>query len=396
MKKSVSIIGGGPAALLCAAFLDTEKFEVTIYEKQKSLARKFLVAGKGGFNLSHSEAIAQMIERYTPKSFLKEALLAFDNTDLRNWLAFIGIPTFVGSSKRVYPEKGIKPIEVLNAIIDVLKKKGVKFQFEYTWTGWENTSLVFNSQQKVNSEISIFALGGKSWKKTGSDGTWDVKFQAQGISVLPFQVSNCTFGIQWDSSFIQKHQGCPLKNIAISCLGNTQKGEVVLTQFGIEGNAIYALSPQIREQLNADGKADVSIDFKPTVSIETLNTKFENSSFKKTSETLKNDLNMNGVQVALVKQYVSKEDFMNPSLLMEHIKNLKIQLVSSAQIDEAISTVGGLDLKAIGSNFQLKNRKDTYCIGEMLDWDAPTGGYLLQACFSMGVAVAKRLNNLKI
>ena len=392
MKKSVSIIGGGPAALLCAAFLDSEKFEVTIYEKQKTLARKFLVAGKGGFNLSHSEAIAQMIERYTPKSFLKEALLAFDNTDLRNWLASIGIPTFIGSSKRVYPEKGIKPIEVLNSILEVLKKKGVKFQFEQTWTGWENTSLVFNSQERVNSEISIFALGGNSWKKTGSDGTWHVKFQEQGISVLPFQVSNCAFGVQWDSSFIQKHQGSPLKNIAISCLGSTQKGEVVLTQFGIEGNAIYALSPQIREQLNTDGKADVFIDLKPTVSVKTLNTKFENSSFKKTSEILKNDLNMNAVQLALVKQYVSKEDFMNPSLLMVQIKNLKIELFSSSPIDEAISTVGGLDLNAVDSNFQLKNRKDTYCIGEMLDWDAPTGGYLLQACFSMGVALARSLN----
>ena len=392
MKKSVSIIGGGPAALLCAAFLDSEKFEVTIYEKQKSLARKFLVAGKGGFNLSHSEAIAQIIERYTPKQFLKESLLAFDNTDLRNWLASIGIPTFIGSSKRVYPEKGIKPIEVLNSILEVLKKKGVKFQFEQTWTGWENTSLVFNAQQKVNSEISIFALGGKSWKKTGSDGTWDVKFQEQGISVLPFQVSNCAFGVQWDSSFIQKHQGSPLKNIAISCLGSTQKGEVVLTQFGIEGNAIYALSPQIREQLNTNGKADVFIDLKPTVSVKTLNTKFENSSFKKTSEILKNDLNMNAVQLALVKQYVSKEDFMNPSLLMLQIKNLKIELFSSSPIDEAISTVGGLDLNAVDSNFQLKNRKDTYCIGEMLDWDAPTGGYLLQACFSMGVALARSLN----
>jgi len=392
MKKSVSIIGGGPAALLCAAFLDTEKFEVTIYEKQKSLARKFLVAGKGGFNLSHSEAIAQMIERYTPKSFLKEALLAFDNTDLRNWLAFIGIPTFVGSSKRVYPEKGIKPIEVLNAIIDVLKKKGVKFQFEYTWTGWENTSLVFNSQQKVNSEISIFALGGKSWKKTGSDGSWMETFQSQGISVQSFQVSNCAYGVNWNHDFIQKHQGCPLKNIAISCMGKSQKGEVVLTQFGIEGNAIYALSPRLREQLNTTEKADIFIDLKPAVSVEVLKTKFENSPLKKTSDILKKDLNMNAVQISLVKQYVSKEVFMNPSLLMEQIKNLKIEICSVAPIDDAISTVGGLDLNSVDENFQLKNLPNNYCIGEMLDWDAPTGGYLLQACFSMGVSVARSLN----
>ena len=172
-----------------------------------------------------------------------------------------------------------------------------------------------------------------------------------------------------------------------------QKGEVVLTRFGLEGNAVYALSPQIRDLFNKSNKAFVFIDLKPRVSASALLGKFQNSLCKKTTDILKKDLNMSSVQVALVKYYVSKEVFMNPMLLIEQIKNLKIGLTSCAPIQEGISTVGGIALDALDSNFQLKNRKDTYCIGEMLDWDAPTGGYLLQACFSMGVALARSLNN---
>jgi len=393
MKKSIAIIGGGPAALLCASFLDTEKFDITLYEKNKTLARKFLVAGKGGFNLSHSEPIVQMIERYTPSYFLKDALLEFDNSDLRDWLETIGILTFIGSSKRIYPEQGIKPIEVLNSILKVLKKKNVKFQFEHIWTGWdENNYLLFNSDLKVQADYTIFSMGGSSWKKTGSDGIWMNLFQAKGMEVLPFEVSNCAFGVDWKEELILKHEGSPLKNITISCADKSQKGEVVLTRFGIEGNAIYALSPQIRQALKTNKKASIFIDFKPTVSLADLKSKFKKSIFKKTSEILKKDLNLSTVQIALLKSYVSKEIFLNPSSLMDQIKHLRIEITSSAQLDEGISTVGGIDLNAVDENFQLKNIPKNYCIGEMLDWDAPTGGYLLQACFSMGVYVARHLN----
>jgi uncharacterized flavoprotein (TIGR03862 family) len=393
MKKSIAIIGGGPAALLCASFLDAEKFDITLYEKNKTLARKFLVAGKGGFNLSHSEPIVQMIERYTPSYFLKDTLLEFDNSDLRDWLETIGIPTFIGSSKRIYPEQGIKPIEVLNSILKVLKKKNVKFQFEHTWTGWdENNYLLFNSDLKVQADHTIFSMGGSSWKKTGSDGIWMNLFQAKGMEVLPFEVSNCAFGVDWKEELILKHEGSPLKNITISCADKSQKGEVVLTRFALEGNAIYALSPQIRQALKTNKKASIFIDFKPTVSLADLKSKFKKSIFKKTSEILKKDLNLSTVQIALLKSYVSKEIFLNPSSLMDQIKHLRIEITSFAQLDEGISTVGGIDLNAVDENFQLKNIPNNYCIGEMLDWDAPTGGYLLQACFSMGVYVARHLN----
>lgn len=393
MKKSVSIVGGGSAALLVAAFLDCKKFKVTIYEKNKTLGRKFLVAGSGGFNLTHSEPINELIERYTPNEFLKKALLNFDNQDLRDWLNSIGIPTYIGSSKRVYPEKGIKPIAVLDAILNELNKKGVDICCEQQWKGWNNNNeLVFNTDTIVKSDITIFALGGGSWKVTGSDGGWLESFKKQGIAVLPFQPSNCGYAVIWPDQFISKHEGSPLKNISISCSNNTQKGEVVLTRFGLEGNAIYVLSPQIRKELQVNQKATVFLDLKPTLNLVEILKKLKQLPIKSITETLRVRLKLSVAQLSLLKSIVSKEDFLNQDLLAANIKKLSIILTGIAPIDEAISTVGGVSLVAIDHHFQLKSLPLHYCIGEMLDYDAPTGGYLLQSCFSMGVFVAKELN----
>lgn len=395
MKKSVSIIGGGPAALLLAAFLDNQKFNVTIYEKNKTLGRKFLVAGKGGFNLTHSEPIAQLIARYTPADFLQEALLDFDNYDFQKWIDLTGIPTYIGSSKRVYPENGIKPIAVLNAILDVLHKRGVAISYQHTWTGWNNNNnLVFNAATEVKSDYTIFALGGGSWKITGSDGTWLNLFKTQGIDVIPFKASNCAYSVQWDNDFINRYEGSPLKNIAITCRDKRQKGEVVLTGLGLEGNAIYAVSPQIREELNNKGKATVFLDLKPTLSYEVLHQKIKNSNLKKTSEILQKELKLSSAQIGLLKTYVSKETYLNPEQLTQNIKKFSIEITGSALLDEAISTTGGVKLNALDENFQLKMMKHHYCIGEMIDLDAPTGGYLLQSCFSMGVFLARHLNTI--
>ena len=395
MKKSVSIIGGGPAALILAALLDCEKFKVTVYEKNKTLGRKFLVAGKGGFNLTHSEPIAELIARYTPPHFLKKALLDFDNDDFRKWIGTIGIPTYIGSSKRVYPERGIKPITVLNAILDVLEKQGVAIQYQHTWTGWtSNDDLVFNATTEIKSDYTIFALGGGSWKITGSDGTWLDLFEQQDIAIVPFQSSNCAYRVDWPEDFISEHEGSPLKNIAISCLNKKQKGEVVITRFGLEGNAIYALSPQIREELESQQKATIVLDMKPTVSYEDLLQKIKKSTFKKTSETLQKEIKLSPAQIGLLKKYLSKETYLNPALLAQNIKKLSIEITGSGLLNDAISTTGGIQLNAVDENFQLKDKKSNYCIGEMLDWDAPTGGYLLQACFSMGMHLARHLNSL--
>lgn len=395
MKKSVSIIGGGPAALILAALLDCEKFKVTVYEKNKTLGRKFLVAGKGGFNLTHSEPIAELIARYTPSYFLEKALLDFDNTDFREWMDTIGIPTYIGSSKRVYPESGIKPITVLNAILDVLNKQGVAIQYQHTWTGWTSeNSIIFNTNTTIKSDYIIFAMGGGSWKVTGSDGGWLDLFERENIPIVPFQSSNCAYRINWPKDFILEHEGSPLKNIAISCLNKRQKGEAVITRFGLEGNAIYALSPQIREELELQKQATVSLDMKPTLRFDDLLDKIKKSTFKKTSETLHKEVKLSPAQIGLLKKYLSKETYLNPELLAQNIKKLSLKITGTALLNDAISTTGGIQLIAVDENFQLKNKNRTYCIGEMLDWDAPTGGYLLQACFSMGMHLARHLNSL--
>lgn len=391
MKKSVAIIGGGPAALLFAAFVDTNKFDVTIYEKNKTLGRKFLVAGKGGFNLSHGEEMTSFIERYTPSLFLKEALKNFTNDDLRNWFNSIGIPTFIGSSNRIYPEKGIKPIEVLEAITSVLKKKGIQFKFGHEWKGWsENNALLFNDKTSVQPDITIFALGGGSWKVTGSGGSWLSVFKEKGIKTKEFSPANCAYKVEWATDFIHQYEGQPIKNSTISCSYKTQKGEFVLTQFGIEGNAIYGLTPQVQAEITKNGIAEIKIDLKPQFSVEKV---LKNLLFsQKMTKNLQNELKLSKTQIGLLKSIVSKEDFLIPEKLAYLIKHLPITLTQAAPIDEAISTTGGIDLSAVDNLFQLKSLPNTYCIGEMLDWNAPTGGYLLQGCFSMGVFSGLRLH----
>ena len=392
MKKSVAIIGGGPSALFLAAFLDSSRFEVTIYEKNKSLGRKFLVAGKGGFNLTHSEEMEAFVERYTPSLFLRQALLDFDNKQLQEWLEEIGIPTFVGSSKRVYPVKGIKPIEVLNKIIAVLKGKAVRFEMEQNWTGWNDQGeLTFESGLAVKMDYHVFALGGGSWKVTGSDGAWLDVFAAKGISTQAFQAANCAYQIHWPEEFIKKQEGRPLKNIALICGDRIQKGEVVITKFGLEGNAIYALSPQIQRQLNEEKSAALFLDLKPVFTEQDILNRLHTTKGKNISDKLRKVLRLSNSQVGLLKSHLTKDEYLDIHQLVPKIKSLALKVTSSAPIDEAISTTGGIALSALDSNFELKKMKGSFCIGEMVDWNAPTGGYLLQACFSMGVLVARDL-----
>ncbi len=392
MKKTVSIIGGGPTAFLLAAYLDTSKYSVTIYEKNKTAGRKFLVAGKGGFNLTHSESITQLIERYTPSDFLEQALTTFSNVDFSAWLDEIGIPTYVGSSKRVFPKEGIKPIEVLQAILKTLQEKGVTVQYEHTFTGWDNKGNPIINKKSIEADYTVFALGGGSWKVTGSDGNWLDAFAKQGVKTNPFQASNCAFQIDWKPDFISHNEGMPLKNIAISCDGKFQKGEAVITAFGLEGNAIYGLSPQIRAQLASQKKAIIHIDFKPMLSQETVLARIE-ASRKNTTQILKKELKLSTPQIELLKAYLSKDDYLNPVSLAKNIKCFPAEILNTGAIDEAISTIGGIALEAVSEYFEIKKMPNQYCIGEMLGWDAPTGGYLLQGCASTGVHLAHYLND---
>lgn len=394
MKKKVAIIGGGTASLFTAAFLDTNKFDVTIFEKKPALGRKFLVAGDGGFNLTHSEALPDFKQRYTPTSFLEKALSVFNNNDLRAWLNELEIPTFVGTSGRVFPEKGIKPIQVLKAIENHLISNNIEFKFNQEFTGWNSKNQIeLNKAAFVEADYVIFGLGGSSWKSTGSNGSWLEIFNQKAIPTLPFKASNCAYQIDWNQDFISKNEGTPLKNISISINGKTQKGEAVITKFGIEGNSIYALSPQVQSQLNKQNESIVYIDFKPSLTAEVISQKITNSNLN-ISKTLKEVLKLPKALLHLMKAQLTKEEYNSANILAQHIKAYPLTLKGSAPIEEAISTTGGIDLNAVKENFELKTLKNQFCIGEMMDWNAPTGGYLIQGCASSGVYLAKYLNAL--
>lgn len=393
MKQSIAIVGGGAAAMSCAAFLDSDRYEITIYEKNKSLGRKFLVAGKGGFNLTHAESVDDMILRYSPMGCLDEALRSFDNDRLRTWLGDIGIPTFVGSSNRVYPERGIKPIAVLNAITDHLDKRGVNIMYDQDWNGWvDDRQLKFVGDQSVYADIVIFALGGGSWKVTGSDGKWFEIFAHSDHLVEPFAPANCAVLIDWPQSIIDHHEGKPIKNVAVSCGGKTLLGDMIISKEGIEGSPIYGLSEELSAELEDPEYASIFLDLKPDLSLDDITERLSASDSRMTGRLTKK-LNLNRLSIALLKAYTDQNTFMDASKTAAAIKRLPISITRLEELDKAISTRGGLSIDAVDSNFKLRNTASTYAIGEMLAWNAPTGGYLLQACFSMGYHLAVHLNH---
>ncbi|HAV26177.1 MAG TPA: aminoacetone oxidase family FAD-binding enzyme, partial [Bacteroidetes bacterium] len=248
--KKVSIIGGGPAALMLAAQLDTEKYQVTLYDKKKSVGRKFLVAGEGGLNLTFNSDLEELITQYFPSEFMGPIIRQFTNEDVIQWLSNLEVSTFIGSSNRVFPMEGLKPIDVLNKLVAHIKSKNVKFALGTQWTGWNTDGhLCFEDSEDIESDITIFALGGASWKVTGSDGSWSGAFMERGINILPFRAANCAFHIDWDKNFIHTHAGKPLKNIALKYKKQSSKGELVVSEFGLEGNALYALSRSLQDEL---------------------------------------------------------------------------------------------------------------------------------------------------
>lgn len=394
--KNLTIIGGGPAALMLAAQIDTEKYQVTLCEKKKTVGRKFLVAGEGGLNLTYNSSLKSLINQYAPSEFMAPIIRQFTNEDLINWLNVIGVPTFIGSSNRVFPEPKLKPIEVLKKIVENISTKDIKFQTDTKWLGWdENGHLSFENFDENEPDIVIFALGGASWKVTGSDGAWRKTFEARGVNVLPFRAANCAFEVDWKRDFITTHAGKPLKNIAVRYNGHFAKGELVVSKFGLEGNAIYAVSQKIQESLLTEKNVVVYLDLKPTMTVVQILAKYKNSKRSKVTAILKEDLNLDRTAIGVLKQFSDKNTFSNPDLLAATIKSVPVILQSAGELDEAISSLGGIDLAEVDAHFQLKKIPNTYAIGEMLDWYAPTGGYLLQGCFSMGFVLAKYLNGLE-
>lgn len=394
--KKVTIIGGGPAALMLASELDTRTYQVTLCERKKGVGRKFLVAGEGGLNLTFDAPVEELISQYVPSDFMAPVLRQFSNDDLMGWLNEHGIPTFTGSSNRVFPDLELKPIEVLNKIVAHIATKNIDVRLDTEWTGWDaDGRLTFTTKDVHEADIVVFALGGASWKVTGSDGKWSDAFEKRGIRVQPFRAANCAFGVEWNPNFLNTHQGKPLKNIALSYKDHVAKGELVISKFGLEGNALYALSQQIQETLRTEESTTVFLDLKPTMTLEQVQDKIKRSSVTKMTDLLKKDLNLDSTSIGLLKQFSDKATFLDPDLLATTIKAVPIRIQAADEIDKAISTLGGIDLNEIDPNFELKQLPNTFVLGEMLDWYAPTGGYLLQGCFSMGFVLAKYLNNLE-
>lgn len=381
---------------MLAAEINTKKYRVTLYEKKKAVGRKFLVAGEGGLNLTYNSALEEFIAQYFPSEFMDSIIRGFTNKNLVDWLKDLGIVTFIGSSNRVFPDPELKPVDVLNRITKYILSKNVSFQFNSNWLGWSKEgSLRFEDQADVSADIVVFALGGASWKVTGSDGSWDKVFAAKGIQVEKFRAANCAFGVKWDRNFIDTHEGKPLKNIALTCKGTRSTGELVISKFGLEGNAIYPLSRHLQDELFLNRVCKIYLDIKPILTLDQIRLKFEKSKFTKITDILKKDINLDRTAIAILKQCSTKETFLNPDLLSKKIKSLPITIHSADELDKAISTLGGLSLDEVDHNFQLKKIPNSYAVGEMLDWYAPTGGYLLQGCFSIGFALAQHLNELE-
>ena len=386
-RRVFAVLGGGPAGLIAADHL-AALGEVHLYERNRTVGRKFLVAGEGGLNITNSAPIDRVIEAYLPQGPMGSRLESFGPEALRSWLSERGIPTFIGSSGRVFPERGIKPAEVLRSIREGLVRKGVEFHTEHTFIGFDPDQRPIvehaGEQRTIVADRYMFALGGASWAKTGSTGEWAKAFEAIGVSVAPFAASNCGVEVALPDT-LRVHVGKPLKNIRVTCGDRSVRGEATLTEHGLEGNAIYPMVPAVREALAKDRQAVLELDLKPDLSEEELVRRLSGAAWKERMAAAKLDR----VQVALLKAFTPVMQFVDGSSLVQDIKHLRIPVHGLRPIEEAISTVGGIAWSEVEEDLSLKLHPHLFVAGEMLDWDAPTGGYLLQGCFSTGVRAAQ-------
>lgn len=392
----VTIIGGGPAGLMAAEVLSQAGVRVDLYDGMPSVGRKFLLAGVGGMNITHSEAYPAFLSRYAERAQdIAPLLRQFGTEALCEWIHGLGIETFVGSSGRVFPTD-MKAAPLLRAWLKRLRDQGVVIHTRHRWQGWNaDGSLLIHSpdgDKSVRADAVLLALGGGSWARLGSDGAWLKLLEDQGVPYTALKPSNCGFEVSaWSELMVSKFAGAPLKNIAIGLADDKPRlGECVITTTGIEGSLIYALSASIREAINRDGSATVHLDLlpgKPLDKVQAALAKPRGS--RSMSKHLHSQLGLDGVKAALLRELAPAEHFSDPLQLAADIKALALVLVKTRPIDEAISTAGGVPFEALDERLMLKQLPGVFCAGEMLDWEAPTGGYLLTGCFASGRAAAR-------
>src|SRR5689334_6073281 len=397
-SKNVAVIGAGPAGLMAAEVLARGGASVTVYDAMPSAGRKLLMAGRGGLNLTHSESLAQFLSRYreaTPR--LAAAIEAFPPEALRAWSEVLGQPTFVGSSGRVFPE-AFKASPLLRAWLRRLDAEGVGFAFRYRWSGWDAQGrLLFGTTEgsrAVEAAATVLALGGASWPRLGSDGGWTDVLAAKGVAISPLRPANSGFTVAWSDIFRDRFEGQPLKGIVLSIGKHSARGEAIVTRSGIEGGVVYALSAELREAVLRDGQATPTIALRPDVGADELTAKLSAPKGKQSlSNFLRKAANLSPVAIGLLQEAAKTSGAplaaMQPAELARVINAVPIKVTGVAPIARAISSAGGISFDELDSDYMIRKLPGVFAAGEMLDWEAPTGGYLLQASFATGVAAGK-------
>ena len=394
----LAVIGGGPAGLMAAEVARAAGIEVDVYEAKGSVGRKFLIAGKGGLNLTHSDNRLVFMQRFRERAGAVDHWLRdFDAEALREWARGLGVETFVGSSGRVFPTD-LKAAPLLRGWVRRLRESGVQFHVHHRWLGWNGNALRFATPQgdtEVGAAATVLALGGGSWPQLGSDGAWQPWLLQKGVEVAPLKPANCGFDIDWSEHLKARHAGAPLKPVVAHWLdlqGRTQQlqGECVVSAHGIEGSLVYALSADLRDRIERDGHAGVQLDLAPGRSLQRLQQDLAKPrGHRSISDHLRRQAGITGAKAALVYEVLQKPQMEDADTLARTIHRLPLRLLRARPLPETISSAGGVRLEAMDKSLMLSAMPGVFCAGEMLDWEAPTGGYLLTACFASGHRAGK-------